>query len=128
MYNEIAERYKINGEYFLHGSDLQEEVFANLFQMYLQNHVFNDDNILDKLINAIDIPFGTDSEVMVLFTQALGGIIEGLEEPDFVDFIDEMINFAQSPGENEFAYKTSQQVAEMKHHLIEDKILDLKCE
>lgn len=128
MYNEITERYKINGEYFLHGSDLQEEVFVNLFQMYLQNHVFNDDNILDKLINAIDIPFGTDSEVMVLFTQALGGIIEGLEEPDFIDFIDEMINFAQSPGENEFAYKTSQQVAEMKHHLIKDKILDLKCE
>ena len=128
MYNEIAERYKIKGEYFLHGSDLQEEVFANLFQMYLQNYVFNNDNLLDRLINAIDIPFGTDSEVMVLFTQALGGIIEGLEEPDFVDFIDEMIEFAQSPGKNEFAYKTSQQVAEMKHNLIKEKVLDLKCE
>lgn len=128
MYNEIAERYKINGEYFLHGSDLQEEVFVNLFQMYLQNHVFNNDNILDKLINATDIPFGTDSEVMILFVQALGGIIEGLEEPDFVDFIDEMISYAQSPGESEFAYKTSQRVAEMKHSLINDKVLDLKCE
>jgi hypothetical protein len=32
---------------------LQEEVFVNMFQMYLENKIFNDDTMLEKLLSAV---------------------------------------------------------------------------
>ena len=118
-FNEIAKHYRINGKDMLHGSDLQEEVFANLFQMYLQNKIFTDDTGFDLLIGMTkleDNPFGKFTK------QVLAGFVGN--NPLLIEAMEAVTDDFGT----DFIWQTHQKVSALKTKLVDDNDLTVKCE
>lgn len=112
-FNDIANQYP-----WAHGSDLQEEVLVNLFQMYLQNKIFIDDNLLEKIVNSKD------------FTGTLiDTILKKVDNTIYADMpFDTLFNW--NVDENldiEFILKKHQKIMQLKDKLIEEEYLKMIC-
>lgn len=128
-FNDIAQNYP-----WANGSDLQEEVLVNLFQMYLQNKVFTEDNILKEL--------GMLSSKN--FVDSYDGLIE-LVEQTFIINVDQNISLEDATlsdmvqlfgsgfydqylrHDNSYVLKKHQKVSAMKDQMIKDETLKMIC-
>ena len=121
-FNEIAERYKIDGKSFLHGSDLQEEVFVNLMQMYLRGRVFNDDFIVAKfrkLLNESGDSFINEVEKLVE---------NHIDSADFVSVLMDALDYGINDSfKDDFVMQKHQDVANLKNKLVKENILKWEC-
>ena len=129
-FNDIAKSYP-----WAHGSDLQEEVLANLFQMYLQNKIFKNDNILSEII---DIKY---SEDITTYDQ-----LKNLVEKIFKITIDENIDLGDTTvgdlldlfggdfynqylsHDNSYVLKKHQKISAMKDKMVKEDVLKMICE
>lgn len=116
-FNEIAERYKIDGKSFLHGSDLQEEVFVNLMQMYLRGRVFNDDFIIAKFRKLLNE--SSDS-----FINEVEKLVENhIDSADFVSVLLDALDYGlNDPFKDDFVMQKHQDVANLKNKLVKENI------
>ena len=121
-FNEIAERYKIDGKSFLHGSDLQEEVFVNLMQMYLRGRVFNDDFIIAKFRKLLNE--SSDS-----FINEVEKLVENhIDSADFVSVLLDALDYGlNDPFKDDFVMQKHQDVANLKNKLVKENILKWEC-
>lgn len=121
-FNEIAERYKIDGKLFLHGSDLQEEVFVNLMQMYLRGRVFNDDFIIAKFRKLLNE--SSDS-----FINEVEKLVENhIDSADFVSVLLDALDYGlNDPFKDDFVMQKHQDVANLKNKLVKENILKWEC-
>lgn len=121
-FNEIAERYKIDGKLFLHGSDLQEEVFVNLMQMYLQGRVFDNDNIVEQFRSMLH-------ESGDSFIDAIEELVnEHIDSTDFVSVLLDALDYGiNDPFKDDFVMQKHQNVANLKNKLVKENILKWEC-
>ena len=128
-FNDIAQNYP-----WANGSDLQEEVLVNLFQMYLQNKVFTEDNILREL-NMLSSKSFVDS---------YDGLIE-LVEQTFVINVDRDMSLEDATlsdivqlfgsgfydqylrHDNSYVLKKHQKISAMKDQMVKDETLKMIC-
>ena len=111
-FNDIAKHYP-----WAHGSDLQEEVLVNLFQMYLQNKVFIGDNILDKFVSSNDF-MGT----------ILDAILKNSKDTIYADIPFNMFfEWDDSWQPDNFILKKHQKIMQLKDKLIEEEYLKMIC-
>ena len=120
-FNDIAKNYP-----WAHGSDLQEEVLVNLIQMWMQNKVFTDDNIIEDFIeNESYDGIGTVFEMILKGDYdnkdlKLGEAIEILRNSN----IDEDFLYY---WKNDYILKKHQKVMQLKDKLVEEEYLKIIC-
>ena len=128
-FNDIAQNYP-----WANGSDLQEEVLVNLFQMYLQNKIFTEDNILREL-NMLSSKNFVDS---------YDGLVE-LVEQTFVINVDRDMSLEDATlsdivqlfgsgfydqylkHDNSYVLKKHQKISAMKDQMVKDETLKMIC-
>ena len=128
-FGDIAQNYP-----WANGSDLQEEVLVNLFQMYLQNKVFTEDNILREL-NMLSSKNFVDS---------YDGLVE-LVEQTFVINVDRDMSLEDATlsdivqlfgsgfydqylrHDNSYVLKKHQKISAMKDQMVKDETLKMIC-
>lgn len=124
LFDKIAKYYPNS-----HGSDLQEEVLVNIFEMYLNNEVVRGDEVFEILTtHHIDDQF--------TFMKVLLDVIKGevnYENIDFTALVEEMHKRINPDDEsfdlskNGFVINKSQKIASLKDKLIKAKLLEIKC-
>ena len=132
-FNQIAKAYRIDGQDILHGSDLQEEVFVNMFQMYLENKIFNDDTMLEKLLSAVT-SINNSSDQWAKFKKVIESIIEGTSSnKTFVDLLSNAIILTEKTDGtyytmSEYGSRFGQKIAAFRTKLVNDNKLNIKCD
>ena len=116
-FNIIAEKYP-----WAHGSDLQEEVLVNLMQMWMQNKVFTDDNVIEKFMDMGEIDGGLGEVFKMILNGELPGDLrlnDALSMLKSVDVDVELIN--------DYILKKQQKIMNLKDKLVEEEYLKMIC-
>lgn len=119
-FKDIAQHYP-----WAHGSDLQEEVLVNLMQMWMQNKVFANDNVIEDFMQNKNYDgIGTVFEMILKGNYdsdlKLGEALEIIRNENFEDW--DWI----SPKE-EIILKKHQKIMQLKDKLIEEEYLKMIC-
>ena len=128
LFNSIAKLYPES-----YGSDLQEEVLVNIFEMYLNNEVLNGDEMFEMIQNLYNTGTTNQVESPTLFLNKMMEFLQGktntYENIDFTALVEQMASRDGSwePQGNEFLINETQKVSSLKNRLIKDKLLELKC-
>ena len=133
-FNDIAKHYP-----WAHGSDLQEEVLTNLFQMYIQNKVFNRDNIVNELISRSKVKDGYDifdsySEIIKFIEDAFKVSLDDetslkkAKIKDLVELFGDNFYEQNLAHDNSYILKKHQKVSAMKDQMIKEDLLKIVCE
>lgn len=126
-FNDIARHYP-----WAHGSDLQEEVLVNLMQMWMQNKVFANDNVIEDFMQNDNYDgIGTVFEMILKDDYdntdlKLGEALEILRTEDFEE--DRRIYLDNFQGANNISLlKKHQKIMQLKDKLIEEEYLKMIC-
>lgn len=125
-FKDIAQHYP-----WAHGSDLQEEVLVNLMQMWMQNKVFANDNVIEDFMQNEDYDgIGTVFEMILKGNYdsdlKLGEALEILRTEDFEE--DRRIYLDNLLGSNNISLlKKHQKIMQLKDKLIEEEYLKMIC-
>ena len=130
---DIAKHYP-----WAHGSDLQEEVLTNLFQMYIQNKVFKNDNIVNDLISMSRNKdshevFDKYSEIVKfvenIFKVSIGDDVslKNAKIKDLAQLFDGDFYNKHISGDNGYILKKHQKISAMKNQMIEEDLLKMVC-
>lgn len=128
LFNSISRLYPES-----YGSDLQEEVLVNIFEMYLNNEVLNGDEMFEMIQNLYNTGTTNQVESPTLFLNKMMEFLQGktntYENIDFTALVEQMASRDGSwePQGNEFLINETQKVSSLKNRLIKDKLLELKC-
>lgn len=116
-FNIIAEKYP-----WAHGSDLQEEVLVNLMQMWMQNKVFADDNVIEKFMDMSEIDSGLGEVFRMILNGELPGDLNLNEALQILKSEDFDVEVA-----NNYILKKHQKIMQLKDKLIEEEYLKMIC-
>ena len=132
-FDDIAKHYP-----WAHGSDLQEEVLTNLFQMYIQNKVFKNDNIVNELVSMSRDKddrevFDKYSEIIKfvenIFKVSIGDDVslKNAKIKDLAQLFDEDFYNKHISGDNGYILRKHQKISAMKNQMIEEDLLKMVC-
>ena len=129
-FNEIAEHYP-----WANGSDLQEEVLTNLFQMYLQNKVFTEDNVLKELGMLSSKGFVDNYQTLVELVEQTFIInvdkdtsLEDATLSDIVQLFGPRFYDQYLRHDNSYVLKKHQKISAMKDQMVKNEQLKMICE
>lgn len=114
-----------------HGSDLQEEVLINLFQLYMQGKIYTNDNMLSKWVELL----GTNqANTLAQLNEALfSGLFDFGDEGVFTDntvaaLIDQFgLDTEASFESNDYILRKHQKISDLKNKLKDNGDLTINC-
>lgn len=128
-FNDIAQNYP-----WANGSDLQEEVLVNLFQMYLQNKVFTEDNILKELNMLSSKGFVDSYDGLIELVEQTFVInvnrdmsLEDATLSDIVQLFGSGFYDQYLRHDNSYVLKKHQKISAMKDQMVKDETLKMIC-
>jgi hypothetical protein len=101
--------------------------------MYLENKIFNDDTMLEKLLSAVT-SINNSSDQWAKFKKVIESIIEGTSSnKTFVDLLSNAIILTEKTDGtyytmSEYGSRFGQKIAAFRTKLVNDNKLNIKCD
>ena len=119
-FNDIAQQYP-----WAHGSDLQEEVLTNLMQMWMQNKIFENDNVFEAIKNWKSMSGFLSNFVFFSELSKDGEYHKEFNIPTSALY--HMVSSGMAWENSNIILKKHQKIMQLKDKLVEEEFLKMIC-